>query len=215
MAILRGIAVTGGVASVLLVAAPAHADIGAKQHTERVAVAGTVTSLVVRGEVGSITVVPGAVTRIVAKEQYNLHAPRLQVSLRHGLLQVAAPCPRPPGIIALSLNRCDVSFVITVPRKTAVRAFNEVGNIRVRDLRGSQSLRSALGDVVVSGVSARRIDASSDTGDVLLTVPAGTYAVHAHTGTGDAHVRGITVRSDAARVLSARSEIGDIRIVGR
>ncbi|HVT21069.1 MAG TPA: hypothetical protein VHE57_06760 [Mycobacteriales bacterium] len=193
---LRGLIVCAGAASLLALAAPATALGPVHHQTERATVHGAVTALAVRGEVGQIVVRPGAVTRIVATEQYNLEAPRLVHSLRHGVLRVSAPCPRTTGIVDLGLNDCAVDFVVTVPRSVTVDARDSVGNIRVRDIRGTERL-------------------STDVGDIEVTVPAGTYAVHLHTDIGDTRVRGITQSADAARMLSARTDTGDIRITGR
>jgi hypothetical protein len=212
---LRLFVVCGAVASVLTVAAPASALGPIHHQAERVGVPGKVTGLVVRGEVGNIKVVPGSVTRIVATEQWNLEAPKLRHTLRDGLLRVSAPCPRTTGIVDLGLNNCAVGFVITVPRDVTVDARDSVGDILTRDLRGPESLHSDVGNVVVDNVRATEIKASSSTGDVSLTVPAGVYAVDVHSDIGDAHVRGITVQSDAARKLTARTDTGDIRIIGR
>lgn len=212
---LRGLVVCGGVISVLAVAAPASALGPIHHQTQRVVIPDKVTALAVRGEVGNITVVPGPVTRVVAVEQYNLEAPNLIHTVRDGLLRVSAPCPRPTGIVDLGLNNCGVDFVITVPRNVTVAARNAVGDIRVRDLRGAESLHSAVGDVTLDNVRAASIKASSDTGDISMSVPSGAYAVDVHSDIGETHVRGITVQPDASHALSARTATGDIHITGR
>ncbi|HVX68555.1 MAG TPA: DUF4097 family beta strand repeat-containing protein [Mycobacteriales bacterium] len=212
---LRAVVVAGGVAGVVASAAPANA-IGPVHHqTQRAVVVGNVTALVIRGEVGNITVVPGPVTRITAREQYNLEAPRLAHSLDDGVLRVSAPCPRPTGIIELGLNDCAVDLLITVHRAVTVDASNSVGDIRARGLRGAETLRTDVGDIVIDDVRAPHLRAVSDTGDISMSVAAGTYAVDVHSDVGDTRVRGISVASDAPRTLSARTDTGDIRITGR
>ncbi|HWC33916.1 MAG TPA: DUF4097 family beta strand repeat-containing protein [Mycobacteriales bacterium] len=249
-----GFAGISAVATTLAFAGPASALGPVHHQTERVVVPGQVTALSVRGEVGNITVLPGSVTRIVAAEQWNFAAPTLTHTLQDGVLRVAAPCPRPTGIVDIGFNDCLVDLLITVPAAVTVDAVDSVGDIRIRDLRGNETLRSDVGEIRVDRVVGPSLTATSDTGsvrlagvrfaaltlrsssggvqadlarmprtvvarssdgDVDLTVPAGTYAVDTHTDVGSTHVRGITSSSDAPRTLSAHTDDGDIRIVGR
>ncbi|HVV74575.1 MAG TPA: DUF4097 family beta strand repeat-containing protein [Mycobacteriales bacterium] len=253
---LWGCLVVGGVAPFLALGAQPASALGQPLHhqTVRVTVPGVVTGLSVRGEVGNITVVPGSVTRVVATEQWNLAAPTLVHSVHDGLLSVAAPCPKPTGIVDLGFNDCSVDLAITVPSAVTVRAVDSVGDIRVRDLRGAESLHSDVGDIVADNLVAPTLSADSDSGtvrlsavrsrslslrsdsggihadlaamprtlvarssdgDVDLTLPAGTYAVDTHTDVGTTHVRGITTNADAPRKVTAHTDDGDIRIVGR
>lgn len=202
---LRAVVLTGGVvAGIALAAAPASA-LGPLHHqTLRVTVAGKVTSLVVRGEVGDIKVVSGATTRIVAIEQYNLSAPQFTHSLSDGVLHVSAPCPR-EGVISLGLNNCAVDFVITVPHEVAVDAVDEVGDVSVRGLQGNDSVHTDVGEVNLAGVSAPTLSATTSAGTVrLIGVAANTVNLRNDTGGIQAEL------TDAPRSLIARSSDGDV-----
>lgn len=202
---VRTLVIAGGALSMLVVATPAQALGSAHQRTERATVAGPVTALSVRGEVGTITIVPGPVTRVVAVEQYNLQAPSLAHSLRDGLLRVSAPCPRPTGILELGLNNCSVDFVITVPRAVKVDARNSVGDIRVHDLRGAQTLHTDVGDVLADHVAASTLIASSDTGTVRLAdVRAGSVTLRSSSG------KLVATLAAMPRTVVARNSDGDV-----
>lgn len=204
---VRALIVGGAAASLLAVAAPASA-LGPTHHqTERAAVPGKVTALVVRGEVGNITVVPGTVTRIVAREQWNLEQPKLVHTLHDGELRVSAPCPRPTGIVSLGLNNCSVDFVMTVPRSVTVDARDSVGDVLVRGLRGAESLHSDVGSVVADGVVAPALAAAADSGTVRLAdVRAGSLTLRSSSG---------AIRADLASMpnrVVARSSDGDVEL---
>ena len=73
------------------------------------------------------------------------------------------------------------------------------------------------GDIRVdfSNAAPRTIDATSDDGDVIVALPArGRYVVNANTDHGDTAVRvpQATERENAAAVVTARSENGDVII---
>jgi hypothetical protein len=207
MAKLRVLVAAGGVvAGITLAAAPAAA-LGPLHHqTLRASVSGKVTSLVVRGDVGDIKVVPGITSQIVAVEQYNFAAPKLTHSLSDGVLRVSAPCPE-SGSLNLGLNDCSVDFVITVPSAVTVDALDDVGGISVRGLSGHEQLHTDVGEVLVNGVSAS---------SVLATASAGTVRLQ------DVSARALTLRSDTGGVVAdlssvpqsvvARSSDGDVNL---
>jgi hypothetical protein len=193
---------------VLALAAPAASalTVGPAHHqTVSATVSGTVTGLSVNNDVGDIVVVPGSVTRIVAAEQYSFNAPTVRHSLRNGLLTVVARCPRTAGPLDVGLNDCAADLVITAPRDVTVDAFDSVGDIRTRDLRGVESLRDDVGDVAVTRVTAFSVRAISSDGVLRLTAER-TPSLDLRSDTGDIHADLATM----PRSVVARSSDGDV-----
>lgn len=185
-------------------------DVGGPFHhqTVRVTVPGEITALTVTNDVGNVTVVPGEVAGIVAYEQYNFQAPKLVHTLRDGVLHVAAPCPRTTGVVDLGLNNCAADLVITVPQAVTVNAHDSVGDIRIRDLRGIETVHTDDGDVLLDGVAASKLTVTSDTGTVRLA-NVRSDALTLRNADGD-------IRADLATMphsLVARNDTGDVDLV--
>lgn len=207
---VRRLVVPLGIACGLAAASPAvHAlTVGPLHHqTVRDTVSGSVTRLSVSNDVGDITVVPGSVTRIAAFEQYSFKPPTVSHSLRGGLLEVDARCPRTAGPVDVGLNECAADLVITVPRDVTVDAIDGDGDIRTRDLRGAETLRSDAGDITVERVAASALSCRSSDGDVHLSaVRVKTVALATDTGEISADV------ATLPRSVVARSSDGDIAL---
>ncbi|HVT64156.1 MAG TPA: DUF4097 family beta strand repeat-containing protein [Mycobacteriales bacterium] len=205
----RCLVVLAATVSTLAVAAPASALLGQPAHhrTVRVTVPGKVTALSVRNDIGDITVLPGDVTRVVAVEEYDSKAPTLKHSLDNGLLTVSAPCPRPTGVISLGLDNCSVDLIITVPQSVTVDAVDDVGDVKVRDLHGTESLRTSDGDILVRDVAAPMLNVTSDTGSINLDgVRARTLTLKNSDG---------DIRADlfaTPHTVIARNDTGDVAL---
>ena len=60
------------------------------------------------------------------------------------------------------------------------------------------------------------VSANSNSGDVLVTVPAGgEYRVDATTAAGDVSVEGVLRNDRALRSISATADAGDVTVRGR
>ena len=124
-------------------------------------------------------------------------------------------------------STCRVSYVLEVPRDTTVDIVAGTGDLHVIGVTGTVRLQTATGDVHVESPSAdiavrtatgdveveatdpTKVDAQSNTGDVVLSVPAQSYAVDAHAETGDEIVE--VDRDDASpRRLRAHTQTGDV-----
>ncbi|MEV4122637.1 DUF4097 family beta strand repeat-containing protein [Micromonospora sp. NPDC049645] len=96
----------------------------------------------------------------------------------------------------------------------AVRLRAGSGDITARRLGGATDAEAGSGNVTVEldKPAAARVHASS--GDVTMLVPAGSYRVRSHTGSGDAQV---TVADDpaASLVLDGSTGSGDVTISQR
>ena len=94
------------------------------------------------------------------------------------------------------------------------------GEVVTRDpirVTESFSATTETGDIKVDFAETvpRTVDATSQDGDVIIALPArGPYVVNANTGDGSTAVRvpQTANREDAAAVVTARSETGDVII---
>jgi len=100
---------------------------------------------------------------------------------------------------------CSVSYVLEVPRETALHVMSATGDVHAEDLGGRVDLTSATGDLhVVGGPGPVRL--ASATGDVHVDAPAPDIAVH--TATGD-----IDVVAHDPSAVRADSAAGDVDVV--
>jgi hypothetical protein len=169
-------------------------------------VRGTVARVVVAADSGDVALRSGPAGRVTVAESrhYWWRKPKLELTLRDGVLTVGVDCRGfHPG--------CSNDLGITVPRGV-----------------GQASIVVNSGDVAVTGLDARRVDAISDSGDVDADDLAG--ALRLETDSGDVTARGlrgdrVTASTDsgdvdlallaAPRALSARTESGDVTSTSR
>jgi hypothetical protein len=120
------------------------------------------------------------------------------------------------------IARTDTGAVVLIGAARRIEIHNVDGEVVTRDpirVTESFSATSETGDIKVDfGETApRTVDAMSQDGDVIIALPArGPYIVNADTGAerGDTVVRvpQTTNRENAAAVVTARSETGDVII---
>lgn len=203
---------------------PAASSSGPKSYT----VSSPVSTVVVNGGAGTITVTGTSAAAVTVTEQAyysNSAKPPLTTHVdRDGTLTLAYTCP-----IQLT---CGVSYVIGVPRRAAVQVSDREGAITLASLAGplraqtltgvitgtglaspSAMFKSTAGEIsaAFSGVPAS-VSASTTAGPITLTLPpAAAYRVHAHTYVGNSTV---TVRQSAtaSSVISASSDVGSVTI---
>jgi hypothetical protein len=191
--LVAGVAATVGLA----VMADAFQRTDERQHVVR----GSVSRVIVEGSNGDVSLRTSSAARVTVREQrrFWLRAPKLDLSLRDGVLRVAASCDGwAPG--------CSDDLEIAAPP-----------SVRATDV----SVDS--GDVSVATRDASRIVATSDSGDVEVHGSRG--AVEASTGSGDVSaedVRGpLTMATDSGDVsgrrlrsttVSGSSDSGDVSI---
>jgi hypothetical protein len=170
-------------------------------HTRTVAAAPTI---VVGVETGDVRIIGSdrADVRLTTKEKRSAwgggHA---EVSGDGARLHLGDRCDKVPVVDA----PCSVSYVLEVPRSTAVRVVSGTGDLHAEDLGGSADLSSGTGDLRVEGVRGA-LHLKADTGDVHVEAPAPEASVV--TGTGDVHIVASRPRS-----ISVQTGTGDIDIV--
>ncbi len=139
-----------------------------------------------------------------------------------GRLQIDSACPR------LVVGACGASYRLVVPDDLPVSVRADHGSIRVEGFRGSASLATGDGAIVVdafcgyvlhalsiagditvaSSCSPQHLELRSRTGDVSAAVPAGRYRIDASGGSGPAIVRGLTADPNAPWEIVALSTSG-------
>ena len=116
--------------------------------------------------------------------------------------------------------RTDTGAVVLSGAARRVEIHNVDGEVVTRDpirVTESFSATTETGDIKVDFAETvpRTVDATSQDGDVIIALPArGPYVVNANTGDGSTAVRvpQTANREDAAAVVTARSETGDVII---
>lgn len=89
------------------------------------------------------------------------------------------------------------------------------GEIIGHDLRTPDVIaRAGSGDIKLALTSPTSVTAHTESGEVDLVVPPGSYRVNVHTGSGSKDI-GVGTDPNAARVLSLDTGSGDIRVHGR
>ena len=114
----------------------------------------------------------------------------------------------------------DTGAVVLSGSARRIEVHNEDGEVVTRDpIRVTESFSASTetGDIKVdfAETAPRTVDATSEDGDVVIALPAGgPYVVNANTDDGSAEVRvpQTANREDAAAVVTARSDTGDVTI---
>jgi hypothetical protein len=118
------------------------------------------------------------------------------------------------------IARTDNGEVILSGSARRIEIHTDNGDVVTRDpivVTESFTATTDNGDISVdfSDAAPRTVEVTSDNGDVVVALPArGRYVVNASTDNGDAVVRvpQVTDRENAAAVVTARSENGDVVI---
>jgi hypothetical protein len=187
-----------------------------------------VSAVVVNGGAGTITVTGTTAATVTVTEQayYSDSAkpPSTSHVDRDGTLTLGYSCP-----IQLT---CGVSYVVGVPRRTAVRVSDRAGAITLASLAGplraqtltgvitgtalaapSATFKSTAGEIsaTFSAVPAS-VSASTMAGPITLGLPpTAVYQVHAHTYVGSSTVS-VRHSATASSVISASSDVGSVTI---
>jgi hypothetical protein len=152
-----------------------------------------VTTLVVTGNVATITVVGSqrSTTSVSVTMTYSHRAPTVTRQLTGRTLQLGGACP--------DNENCNVSITVQVPRASAARvtdsvgdisvsgltgpviATDDTGNISLTSLSGPATATDSVGDIYATNMISRRLTLQDDTGDIsatMLTPPDSLQAVN-------------------------------------
>lgn len=204
-------------------------QIGAGAHSapaQTFTVSARVTSLVVKGGTGSITVTGTSRRTILVSQRasYSKTAPAATHVVAGTTLTLGYTCP--------AQLVCGMAYDVQVPRGVAVRAVTTAGAITLTALAGPVSAQTGAGLISVTGISSRTaelksnaggidavftaapasVHASTNVGPITINVPgSASYQIQTHTYVGTSTV---TVRKNAASpyTISASSDLGSITI---
>ena len=189
---------------------------------------GSVTSLVVDGGAGNVTVTGGAGTTVAVTEHlyYSRAAPDATRTVSSGTLTVGYSCP-----IQVT---CLVSYDIAVPRATAVKATTRAGAIRISDVTGPVTASAGAGNIHATGIASSTaslttlagavnatfttapdsVTARSHAGSITIQVPGNaSYRVNTQAIVGTTNVS-VPRDDNSSRTITASTDVGSITISG-
>jgi hypothetical protein len=203
---------------------PAASSSGPKSYT----VSSPVSTVVVNGGAGTITVTGTSAATVTVTEQGYYSDSAKPPSTSHvdhdGTLTLAYSCP-------LQLT-CGVSYVVGVPRGVAVQVSDREGAITLASLAGPLRARTVGGVITATGLASRNatfkstageisaafsavpasVSASTIAGPITLTLPpTAVYQVHTHTYVGSSTVS-VRHSDTASSVITASSDVGSVTI---
>jgi hypothetical protein len=201
--------------------------------TQTATVARHIERVVVHADAGDVHLMGTDAPRVTVREQMQwlLRRPRVRMALRRGTLTVSGSCPDSGPV-----NRCRADLLLAIPFDADVVVRSNAGDVSGDRLAGHLELSTDTGDVTGNDLNpavarattnAGNVDlgfttepvsvsASSDAGDVLVTVPAGgEYRVDATTNAGDVTVEGVVRNDRSRRSISAGANAGDVTVRGR
>ena len=127
---------------------------------------------------------------------------------------------------------CSARYSIVMPNGRSLAATSDTGSVRARGAFDALALRTDVGDIISTGLSARTLRATvdvgevnavltntpdsvvarADVGSVTLTLPAGQYNIRATTDIGDVNVDASLSNPQSTRTIDVRVDVGDITI---
>ncbi|MFN8123227.1 MAG: hypothetical protein U0237_12445 [Thermoleophilia bacterium] len=200
-----------------------------REGTRTLRLQGEVRKVELLSERGAATLRAGSASgaEITAHDRWIVVRPEVDASIEDGTLRVKVSCP------SLSLVSCSSDIVVTVPPTAQLDVKTVRGRMEVDGLDGPMRVLSEDGDVAVRGgpptLDARSVTGTvtadlgarpdrvllrSETRDVRLTVPSGTYKLTADSTLGGETVTGITSDPAAPRELIASSGKGEVFVTG-
>jgi len=202
----------------LAVAAMAGCSVNVGALSNRVStytVSGAVRTLVVRTQTGTVDIVGHRSRTVRVTEQISYHSTAPAPTHRNsaGTLTLLSNCP--------ALETCSVSYVVMVPRATAVQVEVNVGTIKLASLSGKVTAHTNVGDIDMTsvsgpldvtghagsvlgqGVSSAKATLSVSTGQISVTFSAAPVAV-----TATAAIGSVTLRVPGSAAYRVNTTVG-------
>lgn len=151
---------------------------GGYQVSASYTVSSPVRTIVVSGQLGSISVTGSQRANVSVSEQlrYSVKAPAMTRDLTGGTLKLGYSCQVE--------QMCGASYSIQVPRGITVLVSNKNGTIRLSSLAGPVTATSDLGAITATGLSSGSADFTSQLGDVDASFTSPPANVRATTTLG-------------------------------
>jgi hypothetical protein len=234
LAVAAGLAVTGcqssaigsATSTVVSSGSPGVSIPGTHRSTTVYQIGSPVSTLVVTGHAGDVTVTGGAGpgTSVTEQVTYSKTPPATTRTFGGGTLTVTYSCPA--EIV------CTVNYDIQVPRNAAVRVTTAAGGIRLSGLAGNVTAQADVGIITADGLSSpsaslttnvgaitaaftappATVRATASVGAVTVRVPAGTsYQVSADARVGKATIS-VPQSPSAPHAISVTTDVGTILV---
>jgi putative adhesin len=158
-----------------------------------------VTTLVVKGGTGSITVTgSGRKTILVSQRASFSKTPPATTHVVSGTtLTLGYTCP--------AQLVCGMAYDVQVPRGVGVRAATSAGSITLTSLAGPVTAQTNAGLISATGLSSRTADLKSNAGGINAAFTAAPGSVHASTNVGPIT---ISVPGSASYQIQTRTYVG-------
>ncbi|HLH59729.1 MAG TPA: DUF4097 family beta strand repeat-containing protein [Streptosporangiaceae bacterium] len=199
---------------------------GGYQSSSRFTISSPVRTLVVRGDLGSVTITGSnrSTVSVTARTRYTSVQPTVIHAQDARTLALEDSCPSEP--------MCVVSYDVQVPRGTAVRVTDNNGPIILSSLAGPVTATAGLGDITATGLAGdtadftdqngqidaafttapEKIDATAALGDITLHVPGtASYHVSVQTSLGTSDVT-VPESSSSPHSITATASMGAVTI---
>ena len=143
-------------------------------------VSSPVSSLVVNGGVGTITITGSQRSTVSVSEQvaFSHSPPAMTRDLTGNTLTLEYEC-----------SNCGVAYDIQVPRGLAVKVTSGTGEIRLSSLSGSVDASSNVGAITADDLSSAEASFTSGVGTIDATFTAAPVTVHAAASLGSVTIR--------------------------
>ncbi len=164
-----------------------------------------------------------------ARSTFTGKPPEIRHYVDGGVFYVEGSCPK-------LKPTCRVDVDLTVPEDVAVFIDTQSGDVFAQGSLASLSASTNSGDVVGDELASPSVDVRAEageldvdlvddvesvsletgSGDVVLSVPAGSYSIHTESTSGDVDLDRVDLIDDPSspRLITARTGRGDVRIEG-
>jgi hypothetical protein len=207
-------------------ASPGLSIPGTHRTTTTYQVSAPVSTVVVTGHVGNVSVTGGSGPTVVVTQQvdYSRTPPTTTRTVSGHMLTITYSCP--------TQVVCAVAYTLAVPRSVAVQVSTGAGSVRLAGLAGSVAAKANVGLISVTGLTGASVSlttnvgainagfaaapttvqASARVGAITLHVPGTTsYHVSANAHVGNATVS-VSRNSSSAHAITASTDVGAIVI---
>lgn len=202
--VVRALGVLAVLGLVVLGAVGVVTELFQQERTDTRSYPGTISTLAVSTDVGSIRVQAGpagSAVRVAQFTQWSFREPAATGRLDGDVLRLEGFCRSP-------LGRCSVDFDVTVPADTILLLTSSTGSVRVDGATTDVTASTSTGDLDLRNLAAARLTATTSTGNVTAEFTKAPTSVRARTSTGDLTV--VVPDDDTLYDVDATTSIGDV-----
>jgi putative adhesin len=113
------------------------------------------------------------------------------------------------GAVAIRATSGDIQVT---DAKSSVKVHTTSGDVEATRVAGPADLKVTSGDMHVELTAPNSVTAQSTSGDIWVEVPASSYRVTTHSGSGDEKLEGLTSDATSKNVIDVRVTSGDITV---